>query len=117
MKAIAEIPDLTPEQQELRQTLRNTPEGQFLWSMGLDYYDTESVARRVAEHAVKQLAEAREALNSFDAIDKERNDALKVCMNLLETMHFNRCIFKVDAYTKEIEAAMAQIKTCYDPHA
>lgn len=64
-----------------------------------------------------ELARLRETLNSFDAVDKERNDALKTCMTLLENMHANRNQHKVAAYTDEIEAAMAQIKTCYDPHA
>lgn len=64
-----------------------------------------------------EIARLREALNNFDAIDKERNDALKTCMTLLENMHANRNQHKVAAYTDEIEAAIAKIQTCYDPHA
>lgn len=69
-----------------------------------------------AQDPAAEIARLREALNSFDAIDKERNDALKICMTLLENMHANRNQHKVAAYTDEIEALMAQIKTCYDPH-
>lgn len=35
--------------------MRATPAGQLLSRMGLDYYDTESTARRVAEEAAKEL--------------------------------------------------------------
>jgi len=45
------------QESELRLKMRETPEGQFLGSTGLDYYDTESSARRVAEKAVSRIAE------------------------------------------------------------
>lgn len=47
------------DHEEQRLAMRNTPEGQFLWSMGMDYYDTESSARRVAEEAVRQIAKIK----------------------------------------------------------
>ncbi len=36
---------------------RATPAGQLLQRMGWDYWDTESAARRVAEHAAGEIAE------------------------------------------------------------
>ncbi len=43
-------------ERQQRAEMRKTPAGQLLDRIGLDYYDTESTARRVAEHAAKELA-------------------------------------------------------------
>ncbi len=45
-----------------RYQMRATPEGKLLLRAGFEPYDTETSARRVAEHAVKELAEWRAAL-------------------------------------------------------
>lgn len=58
---------------QLREEARNTPAGQLLARMGRDYWDTESCARRVAEHAAEEIA----------AITSERDEML-AALRLLE---------------------------------
>lgn len=53
---------------QVRAEQRATPAGQFLSSMGMEYYDTESCARRVAEQAAKQLAEHRKTIEMLREI-------------------------------------------------
>jgi len=65
-------PHETPEETEHRIAARNTPVGRLLMRMGRDYWDTESAARSVAEHAVGEIAELRNALK----------DLLSVCDGL-----------------------------------
>lgn len=128
----AEIATLNAELSELREWKRQQLEVESQWDcqkigkmlgvpLGANIREhielsVTGLLDHLANHDA-EIAKLRADLDSLDAVDKERNDTLKVCMNLLETMHFNRRIFKVDAYTAEIEAAMAQIKTCLDPHA
>ena len=54
---------------ERRLEMRNTPEGQFLWKIGFDYYDTETSARCVAEFAIEEIEKLRK-------INKELQDKL-----------------------------------------
>ena len=54
---------------QLRREMRNTPAGQFLWSMGRDYYDTESAARRVAEEAAERIAAMTPAAQACHGLD------------------------------------------------
>ena len=60
----------TTEETKHRIAARNTPAGRLLWRMGYDYWDTESAARRVAEHAAGEIKELTEALSAcHSAID------------------------------------------------
>jgi len=43
---------------------RNTPAGRLLLRMGMDYWDTESAARQVAEHAAGEIDELRDAIEA-----------------------------------------------------
>lgn len=48
--------DTDPDSWAVRISQRNTPAGKLLSEIGMDYYDTESCARRVAEYAARKLA-------------------------------------------------------------
>lgn len=50
---------------ELRQAHRKTPAGRLLARVGLDYWDTESCARRVAEHAAGEIAELVDSIEGY----------------------------------------------------
>lgn len=69
------------EQDRLRREMAATPEGKFLAEIHMDYYDTESAARRVAEHAVKRLGEQRErmeqAVRFLETLAAEMESAAK----------------------------------------
>lgn len=117
VNACAGIPDPAAEIARLREELKQARKHLAAAGKGAErnaWISDQLSGKNLELH--KENDKLREALNSFDAIDKERNDALKTCMTLLENMHANRNQHNVAAYTNEIEAAMAQIKTCYDPH-
>jgi len=50
------------EMARLRKEMAETPAGKLLAEIRMDYYDTESAARRVAEHAAERLATEREKM-------------------------------------------------------
>lgn len=56
----------TEREKQLRLEHRNTPAGKLLWSMGMDWWDTESSARRVAEHAAERIAELEARLEVYE---------------------------------------------------
>ncbi len=53
---------------ELKQQMRETPGGQLLVRAGFEPYDTESAARRVADHAAEELSEALESLATMTTL-------------------------------------------------
>lgn len=64
--------------QQLRAEARATPAGQLLWRMGMDYWDTESSARRVAEFAAEEIAslaaERAELIASLAELMEQQNE-------------------------------------------
>lgn len=63
----------TAEQAKQRVQMRKTSVGQFLWDKcGMDYYDTESAARRVAERAVAISDENVIRRNALERIAQAR---------------------------------------------
>lgn len=64
----------TKTEKMIRTEMRETPAGQLLSRMGLDYYDTESTARRVAEHAAEELETLREAAKAALAVTRKRSE-------------------------------------------
>ena len=52
----------SPEETKLRIEHRETPAGRLLTRVGFDYWDTESAARKVAEHAAGEIEELRAAM-------------------------------------------------------
>lgn len=57
--------DETMTAEEFRASMRTTPEGRLLVRAGFEPYDTESAARRVAEHAVGDITKLLESLNTM----------------------------------------------------
>lgn len=60
-------------EEELRLKHRETPAGKLLWSMGMDWWDTESSARRVAEHAADRIAELEARLEVYETPKAPKN--------------------------------------------
>ena len=72
--------------EQIRKEMRETPAGQLLARMGCDYYDTESSARRVAEHAAEEIAGLLEVLKAEEAwrsTTGEESEELRVEANRL----------------------------------
>ncbi len=65
--------------QQLRLEARQTPAGQLLARMGMDYWDTESCARRVAEHAADELTAA---LAKVAELVTAKHDLIEALTNL-----------------------------------
>lgn len=62
--------------EEIRERMRNTPAGALLAEVGFDMYDTETSARRVAEHAAEKINNILDGFNAaldfaIDGVDEE----------------------------------------------
>lgn len=73
----------------LREEARQTPAGQLLARMGMDYWDTESCARRVAEHAAEEILALTRRLHIADALMTE---GVQKIDELRAAKHARRCL-------------------------
>ena len=89
----------TATEARLREEARQTPAGQLLTRMGIDYWDTDPLARAVAEHAAGEVqlliaalrdildapGEGRVAMSEPDSFETQCRKASELLARLQQT--------------------------------
>lgn len=58
------------DNENVRKMMNESPAGKFLANMGMEYYNTESAARRVAEKAVEEIEKLKTQLEEQRSLVK-----------------------------------------------